>query len=95
MNLGRKSLESGSDKRERKRERSGKRAALLIIRSVIAFLIILIAGIAVFSWLYVKRLINKLPDASTIDISPTGYSTTILDSDGNNIQTACSCRIQP
>ncbi len=87
MNLGRKSLESGSDKRERKRERSGKRAALFIIRSVIAFLIILIAGIAVFSWLYVKRLINKLPDASTIDISPTGYSTTILDSDGNNIQT--------
>ena len=52
-------------------------------------LIVIAIGIGGFA-VYATQLINETPDISTIDISPKGFSTTILDKDGAEIENLAS-----
>ncbi len=65
-------------------------AGLAIIRIVlICFVAVCIAG-GLLVYMYAKNLIDELPDVSTIDISPTGYLSTVYDSNGDEIETLAS-----
>ena len=58
---------------------------------LLKFFIFSIAGIAVISVFIfagmLKGMIDSAPDASTLNVSPTNYSTTVYDADGNVITT--------
>lgn len=85
MNLGKNKVTSNrtSDKKSIRRR---KKAGIVVIRSILVFLLVLIAGAGLAFTLYARNLIQKLPDASTINISPSGFSTTVYDSDGKTLQ---------
>ena len=55
---------------------------VLLVVGVIALIIIGSAGLGV-----AKGIIDSAPDISQVDVIPTGYSTTVLSSDGQEIAT--------
>ncbi len=90
MNYGKENATKQSAKLTSKKRKKRKNPGLILIRcTLICVIAIIIAG-GIFSFLYAKSLIDKLPDVSTIDISPTGYMSVVLDSDGNEIETLAS-----
>ena len=90
MNYGKENAAKQSAQLSGRRKRKRHSAGLAIIRiSLICIVSVVIAG-GIFAYLYAKDLIDQLPDVSTIDISPTGYMSTVYDSDGNEIETLAS-----
>ena len=90
MNYGKENAAKQSAQLQGKRKRKHRSAGLAIIRlSLICIISVVLAG-GIFAYLYAKNLIDQLPDVSTIDISPTGYMSTVYDSDGNEIETLAS-----
>ena len=90
MNYGKENAAKQSAKLQRRGKRKSHSAGLAIIRlSLICIISVILAGV-IFAYLYAKNLIDQLPDVSTIDISPTGYMSTVYDSDGNEIETLAS-----
>ena len=90
MNYGKENAAKQSARlagRGKKRRRS---AGLAIIRMSLICIVSVIVATGIFAYLYAKNLIDQLPDVSTIDISPTGYLSTVYDSDGNEIETLAS-----
>ncbi|MCR5580892.1 MAG: PBP1A family penicillin-binding protein [Pseudobutyrivibrio sp.] len=90
MNYGKENAAKQSAKLAGQRKRKHHSASLAIIRiSLICIVSVVVAG-GIIAYLYAKNLIDQLPDVSTIDISPTGYMSTVYDSDGNEIETLAS-----
>ena len=90
MNYGKENAAKQSAQLSGRKRRKRHSAGLAIIRiSLICIVSVFIAG-GIFAYLYAKNLIDQLPDVSTIDISPTGYMSTVYDSDGNEIETLAS-----
>ena len=90
MNYGKKNLKKQKKTLSNKKTRAQKKFALSFIRAIIVCVLIVIAiGIGGFA-VYATQLINETPDISTIDISPKGFSTTILDKDGAEIENLAS-----
>ena len=90
MNYGKENAAKQSAQLSGRKKRKRHSAGLAIIRiSLICIVSVVIAG-GIFAYLYAKNLIDQLPDVSTIDISPTGYMSTVYDSDGNEIETLAS-----
>ena len=90
MNYGKENAAKQSANLTNRRSRKHHSAGLAIIRiSLICIVSVIVAG-GIIAYLYAKNLIDQLPDVSTIDISPTGYMSTVYDSDGNEIETLAS-----
>ena len=71
--------------RSKKRKRHS--AGLAVIRlSLICIVSVFVAG-GIIAYLYASSLINKLPDASDVNIAPEGYKSTVYDSTGAEIDT--------
>ena len=86
MNLGKKALAKESSSKKRKATRRKKKAVVIALRSILVFILVMIAGTMIGFSLYAKNLIKQLPAPSTVNITPEGYSTRVLDSDGNQIE---------
>lgn len=86
MNFGKKGIKSKYKNIHSVPKKSGTKVLLTSIKVIIV--LILFAGITVgFAGLgFVKGIIDNAPDASAIDLSPTGYATKIYDSSGNEIE---------
>ena len=85
----------GAVEKERKRLRSGKLRAgkkffLTFFKTALIFLLVAAAASIAVLFMNVKKIIDEIPDISTIDITPTGYLTTIYDKNGNEIQSLAS-----
>lgn len=90
MNYGKENAAKQSAQLAGRGKRKHHSAGLAIIRiSLICIVSVVIAG-GIIAYLYAKNLIDQLPDVSTIDISPTGYMSTVYDSDGSEIETLAS-----
>lgn len=87
MNYGKSQTHKRLDKLKRDKKKTGKRFAISFIETVFVFIIILIASFIGGFYIYASSLVKKLPDVSKINISPEGYSTTIYDKDGSEIDT--------
>ena len=60
----------------------------VIIRKMILVCLLLVAVLGISAGIGVwKGIIDSAPDISAIDVVPTGYSTTVLDSRGNQVAT--------
>ena len=90
MNYGKKNLKKQKKTLSNKKARAQKKFVLSFVRAIIVCILIVIA-IAVGGFaVYATKLINETPDISTVDISPNGFSTTILDKDGAEIENLAS-----
>lgn len=90
MNYGKENAAKQSAKLAGRSKRKRHSAGLAIIRITLICIVSVIVASGVFAYLYAKNLIDQLPDVSTIDISPTGYMSTVYDSNGNEIETLAS-----
>lgn len=87
MNYGKKSAQKQSEKLSGKRAKNKKRFGITFIKTVLVCILCLIAVGVVGGGLYAVKLIKQCPDISEVNISPNGFSTTVYDSAGNEIET--------
>ena len=85
MNFGKKGIKAKYKNIHSVPKKSGTKILLTTVKVIIVC--ILLVGITVgFAGLgFVKGIIDNAPDASAIDLSPTGYATKVYDSAGNEI----------
>jgi len=83
MNYGKKGIKSKQKALNSKGGKWGRKFALLILQlSIICVLVVGIIGASAAFGVF-KGIIATSPDISNIDVSPTGFSTFIYDSEGN------------
>lgn len=90
MNYSKKNAQKKSDKLSNKRAKNKKRFYVTFLKTVLVCILCIIAVAAVGGGLYAVKLIRECPDIADIDISPNGFSTTVLDAEGNEIETLAS-----
>ena len=86
-NYGKKASNRSHAKKHIKTTRVLKQIQLILMRLCVLGVIVVIALGGAEVYKFVMNLINDTPDAATIDISPTGYLSIVLDKDGNEIET--------
>lgn len=83
MNYGKKGVKEKQKQLNSKSTKWGRKFSLIIIKAfLICFLVFGIIGASSGLGIY-KGIIDTSPDISNIDVSPTGFSTFIYDSEGN------------
>lgn len=87
MNYGKKSAQKQSEKLSGKRAKNKKRFGITFIKTVLVCILCIIAVGVIGGGLYAVKLIKQCPDISEVNISPNGFSTTVYDSAGNEIET--------
>ena len=87
MNYGKESAAKQAKKLSDSSHKKKKHFGVTLLKFVFIVIVSIILGGTIFAYMFAKDLIADLPDASTIDISPTGYMSTVYDSDGNEIET--------
>lgn len=87
MNYGQKGIDNHKKELKNRSKRTRKKLALTIVKSVFVGILLVTAVTFGAVGLYISHLIAECPDASEINISPTGFSTSVLDSDGKEIET--------
>ncbi len=90
MNYSKKNAQKKSDKLSNKRAKNKKRFYVTFLKTVLVCILCIIAVATVGGGLYAVKLIRECPDIADIDISPNGFSTTVLDAEGNEIETLAS-----
>ncbi len=73
-----------------KKEHTKQAIALAMVKVGLLSIVAIMVIVASFGVYYAKSLIDKCPDISEVDITPTGFTTVVLDSDGNEIETLTS-----
>ena len=87
MNYGKKSAHKQSKKLSPKSAKNKKKFTVTFLKTVlICLLAIMILG-AIGGGTYAILLIKECPDIKDVNISPEGFSTTVLDADGAEIET--------
>ncbi len=87
MNYGKKNLKKNKATLSNKKSKAKKKFVISFIRTIVILIALMIVAVLGVASLYTTKLIATVPDASTIDISPSGFSTTIYDSAGAEIET--------
>lgn len=87
MNYGKKNLKKNKATLSNKKSKAKKKFVISFIKTLVILIALMIVGVLGVASLYTTKLIANVPDASTIDISPSGFSTTIYDSAGAEIET--------
>ncbi len=90
MNYGKENAAKQSAQLAGRRRRKRRSAGLVVIRISLICIVSAIIAVCIIAYLYAKTLIDELPDVSTIDISPTGYLSTVYDSNGTEIEKLAS-----
>ncbi|MBO6215426.1 MAG: transglycosylase domain-containing protein, partial [Lachnospiraceae bacterium] len=90
MDYGKRNLKKNRAKLNNQKAAARKIFLLAFCRAMLVLIVFVALGGVYYVGKYVKALIDECPDASTIDISPTGFSTTIYDAEGNEIANLAS-----
>lgn len=87
MNYGRKSTSLKEKQHAAKRNTTQRQFSVILLKMFLLclLLLIVIGGCAVFGLF--KGIIDSAPDIDNIDPTPTGFLSTVLDADGNEITT--------
>ncbi|MGN0240733.1 MAG: transglycosylase domain-containing protein [Candidatus Weimeria sp.] len=87
MNYSRANVKKYNSPKLRKQHTAQQRFLRALIKTLLILILIIMAATALGLSYYVKKQIDKLPDISQVNISPSGKKTRILDTDGNVITT--------
>ena len=90
MNYSKKNVKKQKRNFNNKKAKAKKKFSLHFLKSILICLLVIIAAALVAFAIYATVLIKKLPDISQVNITPSGYSTSVLDSDGNEIESLAS-----
>lgn len=90
MNYGKNNTKKRSKQLASGKHKAGKRFGITFLKTILIILLVLFIGGGLAFGLYANNLIKELPDISEVNISPTGYQTTVYDSDGAEIETLAS-----
>ncbi len=85
MNYGKEQTKKQREKLAPKKKK--KKFAATFLKTILIMIIVAIVAAVIAGGIFVYNLIKDMPDISEVNITPEGYSTTILDSDGNEIET--------
>ena len=87
MNYGKAGIRRRAEQIDAKPKKIRRKCGVIFGQILLIFF--LVAGIVVISTIIgaVKGIIASAPDINTMDVIPTGYSTTVLASDGSEIAT--------
>lgn len=87
MNYSKQSIRHRAKSLEAKgikiRNKIGLWVGKIVLACILVAMVVIISS-AIGVW---KGIIDSAPDISEIDVTPTGYSTTVYDADGNEIST--------
>ncbi|MCR4868589.1 MAG: PBP1A family penicillin-binding protein [Lachnospiraceae bacterium] len=87
MNYSKQSVRRHKSGKSNTKRSARKKFGLTVLKSILVLILVLIAvGLGFFAY-YAKQQIKELPDISDVNISPSGFQTKIVDSDGNQIET--------
>ncbi|MCR5666015.1 MAG: PBP1A family penicillin-binding protein [Eubacterium sp.] len=87
MNYGKKHAQNSQKKLRSKKTKKKKRFAVLFGKTLLVCVLAVIAVGAVTGYKIVSDIIAEAPDIEDIDASPTGYLSTVYDSENNEIAT--------
>lgn len=90
MDYGKKNLKKNRAKLSDRKASARKTFTLAFCRAMLVLTVIAVFGGIYTGYKYIKGLLDECPDVSTIDISPTGFSTTIYDAKNNEIANLAS-----
>lgn len=87
MNYGKSATKRRVQKIDKKSTKIRHKFGVILWKAILV-LVIIVGVVGISSGVGVmKGIIDSAPDISTIDVTPTGYSTTVLASDGTEIST--------
>lgn len=87
MDYGKKSVKKHKRELNNRSRKTRKKLWITILKSVfVGFLVVFAVAFGVVG-LYVGNLISECPDISDVDITPSGFQTTVYDKEGNEIET--------
>jgi len=79
----------GTAKKQKEIKSTEKKVASMGGISLVRIIIVAIVALAIMgcsaAWGAFRAIVDKAPDISTINVVPTGYSTTVYDSEGNEL----------
>ena len=87
MNYGKKSAQKQSKKLSPKSANNKKKFVVTFFKTVLICLLLLMIVGAIGGGMYAIHLIKQCPDIADVNISPEGFSTTVLDAAGEEIET--------
>ena len=90
MNYGKKRTSKKAKDMSSKNSAASKKFRFKTIKIVLIALLIAIAIGLIVTLCLVRNVIKSAPDIADIDATPTGYLSTVLDKDGNEIATLVS-----
>ncbi|MCR5053233.1 MAG: PBP1A family penicillin-binding protein [Lachnospiraceae bacterium] len=90
MDYGRKNVKKRSKKLSNKREKNRRRFGLAFGKTILVIILFSVVATVGLAGMYVKNLVDELPDASTINISPQGFQTVVYDNTGKEIERLAS-----
>lgn len=85
MNYGKKETSARIRQISQKQGRAGHHFLLVFGRTIFISLLILLVIAGLGSAVYIRHLIQKLPDTASVNISPSGFKSVILDQEGNEL----------
>ena len=87
MNYSRANVKNYNSPKLRKQHAAQQRFIHSLVKTLLILILLIMAAAAIGFASYAKTQIDKLPDISQVNISPSGKKTKILDTDGNVIKT--------
>jgi penicillin-binding protein 1A len=90
MNYGKTDLVTNKKKKSNVEKRRKKGLSLLLLKALLVFILVLVCGGIFGAYTFVRGLIKELPDVSKINITPSGYSSTVYNASGSEIETLAS-----
>ena len=90
MNYGKKNLSANQKRLSNKRIRAKNKLLMALGKTILIGGLLVTIAVVVSVGIYVGRLISECPDIKDVNIAPSGFSTTVLDARGKEIQTLAS-----
>lgn len=87
MNYGKKSASRKQSRVGSKSRMRKKKIGIGFFKIFLLILVLGVLGVCGAGGVLVKKVIDKAPDITADDVKPSGYTSTIYDSDGNAMQT--------
>lgn len=86
MKFTKKSIQEKQNALTSKKIKTKKKLGVSILKYSLLCCLIIVIIVCCAGFGIVKGIIDSAPDISYIDVSPTGYATVVVDSDGNEIE---------
>lgn len=85
MNYGKKGASDKQKSLTSKTTKVGKKVSVTFFKAFVLCLIVITVTLACAGIGIAKGIIDSAPDISKVDVSPSGFSTTVYDQDGNEL----------